>query len=111
MSRRRISLAAFVVVGLVVAVLLVVFVSPHADANPDGLAKVSAETGIDRSELPSAADGSPLAGYAVKSVDHDAIGKGLAGVIGIVVTFVVVAGALWLVRRRRTTPTAETPVA
>jgi PDGLE domain len=111
MSRRRISLAAFVVVGLAIAVLLVVVVSPYADSNPDGLAKVSAETGIDRSALPSAVDGSPLAGYGVKSVDHAAISRGLAGVIGIVVTFVVVAGALWLVRRRRTTPAAETPVA
>jgi hypothetical protein len=109
-DRRRTSIAAFVVAGLAVAVLLVVFVAPHADSNPDGLAKVAADEGIDRGERASAVDGSPLAGYGVKGVDHEGVGKVVAGLVGIAVTFAVVLVLLWLVRRRRARETPE-PVA
>lgn len=99
---RRISIAAFVATGLVVAAVLVLLASPWADSNPDGLSKVSADKGIDAAQRASATDGSPLAGYGVKGVDHDALGKGLSGLIGVAVTFIAAAVVLWLVRRRRT---------
>ncbi len=101
MSRRRLSVAAFVVAGLVVAALLVLFVSPFADSNPDGLSKVSADTGIDAAQRNSAVAGGPLAGYAVQGMDHDGLSKGISGLIGVAVTFAIAAGAVWLVRRRR----------
>ena len=107
MTRRRISIGAFVVAGLLVAVLLVVFVAPHASSSPDGLEKVAADTGIDRDVRPSAVADGPLAEYGVKGVDHEALGTVVAGLIGVAVTFVVVLGAMWLLRRRRTRPPAE----
>jgi ABC-type Fe3+-siderophore transport system permease subunit len=107
MVGRRLSIAAFVAAGLAVAVLLVLLVSPHADADPDGLSKVSADHGIDRTQLPSGAKDSPLAGYAVPGLHHGGLSTGLAGLIGITVTFAIVAGVLWLVRRRRPAPSAD----
>jgi cobalt/nickel transport system permease protein len=104
---RRLSIAAFVAAGLAIAAALVLFVSPWADGDPDGLAKVSADQGIDAAQRASAADGSPLAGYGVEGVHHDALSKGLSGLIGIAVTFLVVALVLWLVRRRKATGPAE----
>jgi cobalt/nickel transport system permease protein len=108
-ARRRLSIAAFVGIGLAVAVALVLFVSPWADSDPDGLAKMAADTGIAGAERASATSRSPLAGYGVEG--HDGVGKGLAGLIGVAVTFLVVAILLWLVRRRRGSRPADTGVA
>ncbi len=107
MTRRRLSVAAFVVAGLLVAGLLVVFVAPHASSSPDGLEKVAADTGIDRDVRPSAVAGGPLADYGVSGVDHEAMGTIVAGLVGVAVTFLVVVGAMWLLRRRRSRPPAE----
>ena len=87
--------------GLLVAVLLVIFVAPRASSSPDGLEKVAAEQGIDRDARPSAVADGPLADYGVKGVDHEAVGTVVAGLVGIAVTFIVVVGAMWLLRRRR----------
>ena len=110
MTRRRLSIAAFVATGLLIAVLLVVFVAPHASSSPDGLEKVAADKGIDGDVRPSAVADGPLADYGVKGVDHAALGTIVAGLVGVAVTFVIVAGAMWLLRRRRARPETE-PVA
>ncbi len=110
MSGRRLSVAAFVAAGLLVAVLLVVFVAPHASSSPDGLEKVAAEQGIDRDVRPSAVAGGPLADYGVKGVDSGRVGTIVAGLVGVAVTFLVVVTAMWLLRRRRVRAPSE-PVA
>ena len=43
---RRLSTLAVVTLGVLVAMALVVLVAPHADANPDGLERVSADKGL-----------------------------------------------------------------
>jgi cobalt/nickel transport system permease protein len=106
-ARRHLSMATFVVAGLLVAAVLVIFVAPRASSSPDGLEKVAADTGIDRDARPSAVAGGPLADYGVKGVDHGALGTIVAGLIGVAVTFVVVLGAMWLLRRRRSRPPTE----
>ena len=90
-SRRRISTAAVVLVGIAVAVALVVFVAPLASTAPDGLEKVSADTGIDAGATEHHLADGPFA----------SLPTGLAGIAGVAATFVVGAGLLWLVRRRR----------
>jgi cobalt/nickel transport system permease protein len=102
---RRISTLTFVIIGLVVAVALVVFVAPSANANPDGLEKVSADTGIDAAATEHALADGPFADYGVRGVDNASTATGLAGVVGIVATFAVGAGVVWIVRRRRSPPT------
>lgn len=107
MSRRRLSIAAFVVAGLVVAVLLVVFVAPHASSNPDGLERIAADSGIDRDARPSAAADGPLAGYGVAGVESATAGTIVAGVVGVAGTFIIVVGVMLVLRRRRSRPPAE----
>ena len=104
MGRRRTSIAAFVGVGLLVSVLLVVVLAPRASSSPDGLEKVAADTGIDAGARPPATADGPLADYGVRGVDDPALGTVLAGTIGVAVTFVLMAAIVWLVRRRRPPP-------
>ncbi|HEY7477966.1 MAG TPA: PDGLE domain-containing protein, partial [Actinomycetota bacterium] len=48
---------------------------------------------------------SPLAGYGVEGVDDDSLSTGLAGIIGVAITFGVAMILFGLIRSRR--PTAE----
>lgn len=80
----------FVLAGLVAAAALVIFVSPRASSSPDGLEKVAADSGINAGEQSHALAGSPFADYGVA-----------AGLVGIVATFAIGTGLVWLVRRGR----------
>jgi len=106
---------AFVAVGLLAAVALVVFVAPRASADPDGLEKVAADQGIDAGVRPHSLGASPFADYGTEGVGHDALGTALAGLVGVAATFVVGSGLVLLVRRRRgpppPAPVAPTPPA
>jgi PDGLE domain-containing protein len=96
---RRLRLTVFVVAGLVLAAALAFFVSPHASGEPDGLNRVAIDEGFADEETNHALADTPTAGYAVDGVDDDGLSTGLAGLIGVAVTFAV-AGALFLVVRR-----------
>lgn len=92
--------AGFLLAGLVVALLLAGIVSFYASSEPDGLEKVAADHSLDVGATDSQLAGSPLADYGVSGVEDERLSVGLAGVIGVAVTFVV-AGGLFLVVRRR----------
>ncbi|MFI9583971.1 energy-coupling factor ABC transporter permease [Streptomyces sp. NPDC052236] len=93
----------FWLAGLGTALLLAGVVSFYASASPDGLEKVAADQGIDKSVKDHAAADSPLADYGVKDVSDARLSGGLAGVIGVGATAAVGSGVFWVVRRRRTT--------
>jgi hypothetical protein len=101
-------LALFVGLGLVGALALAFFVSPEASGEPDGLNRVAIDEGFADDETAHATADSPLAGYGVDGVDDDRLSTGLAGIIGVTVTFAVVGGALvglrQVARRRSPTP-------
>jgi hypothetical protein len=102
-------LAVFVAIGLVVALALAFFVSPEASSKPDGLNKVAIDQGFSDQEKSHASEDSPLAGYGVRGVGDDRLSTGLSGVIGVGVTFALVGGVVFVVRRsrRRPAPAAE----
>jgi cobalt/nickel transport system permease protein len=89
------------ITGLVTSLVLAGFVSFYASANPDGLEKVAADKGIDKTAEEHAAADSPLADYGVKDVSDARLSGGLAGVIGVGVTVVAGSAVFWAVRRRR----------
>jgi hypothetical protein len=99
--RRRLGFGAFIVGGLVVALALAFFVSPSASGQPDGLNKVAIDEGFADTESQHALDYTPTAGYEVRAVDNDRVSTGLAGVIGVAVTFALAGGVLLMVRRTR----------
>lgn len=99
----RIGFRSFVVAGLAVAFVLVFAVAPHASSSPDGLEHVAATTGIDRHATEHALAAGPLGEYRVDGVDDAGLGTGLAGAVGVIVTFALGAGlvaALRVARRR-----------
>ena len=109
-ASRRLSTTALVLVGIAVAVALVVFVAPFASSAPDGLEKVSADTGIDAGATEHHLADGPFADYGVDGVDNDVLATGLAGLVGIAATFVVGAGrALARPRGAATAPGPSRP--
>jgi hypothetical protein len=101
--RRRTLLVA----GLLVTLLLAGVASFYASSDPDGLEKAAQDTGIAAKAEDSAADDSPLAGYETTGVDDGRISGGLAGVVGVGVTFLLVGGLVYAVRRGRAKDGAE----
>lgn len=81
-------------VGLLLAFLLAGFLSGYASSEPDGLNKVAIDQGFAEQEGDHALADFPLAGYAVRGIDDERLAGGLAGVIGVAMTFVV-GGAIF----------------
>ena len=110
-SRRlRLGFGAFIVGGLLTALVLAFFVGPSASDDPDGLNKVAGDEGFAGTENNHALGDTPTAGYEVRGVDDDRLSTGLAGVIGVAATFVVAGGVRLLVRRtRRAAPARAVP--
>jgi hypothetical protein len=98
--RRRASIGGFVVVGLLIALLLAFAVSPNASSSPDGLEKVAAEKGIDSDARTHAMSDGPLADYAVRGIDDSGLSTGVAGVIGVTITFGVAFGLAKITKSR-----------
>jgi hypothetical protein len=101
----RARLGAFVAAGLVVAAAVAFFVSPWASSRPDGLIKVAHDQRIDTAVRHHALRGSPTAGYRVRGIDDGRLSKGVAGLLGVGVTFAVAGGTVLLLRRRRPSET------
>lgn len=80
----------FLAVGLAVALALAFFVAPHASSEPDGLERVAADEGVADDAAAHALDDGPTSGLST----------GVAGVVGVVVTFGLGAGLFVVVRRR-----------
>jgi PDGLE domain len=85
--------------SIAVIVGLVVFVSPGASREPDGLNRVAIDQGFDTAEQEHALADLPTAGYAVSGVDDDRLSTGLAGLLGVGLTFAVAGGVVVVARR------------
>ena len=100
MTRRN----GFLLVGLLVALLLAGVVSGFASSSPDGLEKVAQDQGFADTAEDSALSDSPVADYAVEGVEDERLSTGLAGVIGVTITFAFGLGLFARVRRRGDAP-------
>lgn len=84
------------------AVLIAGVLSFYASSSPDGLNRVADDKAFATLEQEHAAAGSPLAGYEVDGVENARLSVGLAGVIGVGLTFMLGGGVFFAVRRRST---------
>ena len=105
MTRR----SGFLLAGLLVALLLAGVVSGFASSSPDGLEKVAQDQGFAETAEEHALSGSPVADYAVAGVEEERLSTGLAGVLGVGVTFAFGLGLFALVRRRAAEPGDAAP--
>ena len=104
----RMGFRAFLLGGLAVTVAVAVLLSPDASGHPDGLERVAIDEGFaEQAEDHTLAD-LPTADYGVRPVDDERLSTGLAGLLGVAVTFAVTVGAFHVVRRARGEP--EVPV-
>ncbi len=97
MSKRTSGLVA---AGLAICLLIGGGVSYFASGSPDGLNRVAADKGFDRTETDHELADSPFAGYETQGVDQGWLTGGIAGIVGVGGTFLVTAGLVVLVRRR-----------
>lgn len=102
MARRAIG--AFVGIGLLVATMLALFVSPFASSQPDGLERVSIDAGFGKTATGHALADGPLADYAVRGVDQERLSTGLSGIVGVVLCFALGAGVFVAIRAVRSRP-------
>ena len=96
MTRRN----GFLLAGLLVALVLAGVVSGFASSSPDGLEKVAQDKGFAQTAEDSALADSPVADYAVEGVEDERLSTGLAGVLGVGITFAFGLGLFALVKRR-----------
>jgi len=90
----------FVGIGLLVPLLLAAVVSYYASSRPDGLERVATDTGLNAGEKDQPLGDTPLADYGTRGVDDPRLSRGVAGIVGIVATFVVAGGIVYVVKRR-----------
>ena len=100
MTTRRLA-----VIALGVALLVAGVLSWYASSSPDGLEHVAETTGFAQTAQEHAAAGGPLADYETKGVAPGRLSTGLAGVIGVVATGLVMGGLLVVLRRRGSSAT------
>jgi cobalt/nickel transport system permease protein len=90
--RHRARLGAFIAAGLMVACALAFFVSPAASSQPDGLNRVAIDEGIAANEKP----------HALQDAPTTRLSTGVAGLVGVAVTFALAGGLFVVVRKART---------
>lgn len=103
------KLGAFIAAGVAVALALAFFASPYASSQPDGLERVAIDQGFGEQAQPHTLRDLPTAEYAVRGVGNESLSTGLAGVIGVGITFALGLGLFALVRRTRRAGHDHTP--
>jgi cobalt/nickel transport protein len=97
---KRTSTKVVAAVVLLVALVLAGVVSFYADADPDGLTKVSEDKGFAQTENDHATGDGPFAGYDAGFIDNGRLSGGVAGVLGVLVVLGLAGGLTYVVRRR-----------
>ena len=81
---------SWVIVGLLVAALVVVFLAPAASSDPDGLDRVAADNAfVDKAKDPAY---EWLPDYTIPGVDNEWASVVIAGLIGVGIVFAVTIG-------------------
>ena len=97
----RVSLRAFIAVGLALAVGLAFGLSPYASSSPDGLNRVAGDEGFgEKATLHSVQADSPVPGYAFPGIHNEKLAKGVAGFVGTLGVFAIGCGVALVLRRR-----------
>lgn len=98
----RVGLRAFLLAGVLVALLIAGVGSYYASSHPDGLEYVAEQAGfLDTAEASPTAD-SPLADYGTAGVDNERVSVAIPGVVGTLLVLLLAGGLGFAVRRRGT---------
>lgn len=80
--------------------IALVMLAPFASGSPDGLERVAEDSGFMSAAL--SAPYAIISDYQLPGVQNEAVATALAGVVGVTVVYLLVAGCAYLLHRRRT---------
>lgn len=94
--------------GLALSLFLVVFISPFASPQPDGLEKVAEQKGfLERGEGRTLWRSSPLPDYTAPVIKNKSLATGMSRLIGTLGIFLIAIGVARLVASRSKTKNQE----
>jgi len=98
---RKRPLAGFVWVGLGIALLLALFLSPFASTSPDSLEKVAATKGLsEKGEGWKFWKHAPLSDYTLPWIKNEKVSTALSGLIGTLAIFFITIGIGKVIKKR-----------
>ncbi len=77
------------IIGFVITLLIAGVFSFYASSSPDGLEKVAIDLGFIDTAKDSAVSDTALAEYGVKGVENERLSVGIAGIVGVFATGLV----------------------
>lgn len=104
MSTKRLALGAVLISLLIAGVL-----SWYASTSPDGLEHVAETEGFSRTAQEHPAEDGPFAGYETKGVANQRLSGGLAGLVGLGATGLVMGGLVLALGRRDRSDVTDPP--
>lgn len=91
----------FYLISLAISLVIAGIFSFYASSAPDGLEKVAIDLGFIDSAKKSATSDSALADYGVAGVKNERLSVGIAGVIGVIATGLVMMLILRVIGRKK----------
>ena len=91
----------FYLIGLAISLVIAGFLSFYASSSPDGLEKVAIDLGFIDAAKDSAVADSALADYGVAGVENERLSVGIAGVIGVIATGLVMMLIVRMIGRKK----------
>ena len=91
----------FYLIFLLVSIGLAGIVSFYASSSPDGLEKVAGDIGFIDTAKDHTLDNSALADYGVAGIENERLSVGIAGVLGVIATGVLMYLIIKFVSRKK----------
>ena len=91
----------FYLVFLLVTIGLAGIVSFYASSSPDGLEKVAEDVGFIETAQDHSLDNSALADYGVAGIENERLSVGIAGIIGVIATGVLMYLIIKFISRKK----------
>ena len=91
----------FYLVFLLVSIGLAGIVSFYASSSPDGLEKVAEDVGFIETAKDHSLDNSALADYGVAGIENERLSVGIAGILGVIATGVLMYLIIKFISRKK----------
>jgi cobalt/nickel transport protein len=89
------------IIGFVITLLIAGVFSFYASSSPDGLEKVAIDLGFIDTAKDSAVSDTALAEYGVKGVENERLSVGIAGIVGVFATGLVMYTIVRLLGKKK----------
>ena len=89
------------IIGFVITLLIAGVFSFYASSSPDGLEKVAIDLGFIDTAKDSAVYDTALAEYGVKGVENERLSVGIAGIVGVFATGLVMYAIVRLLGKKK----------